>query len=168
MICVRTAEERRTVIKSPPEGNEGTEYNYERRQRVQLGGKVWREERLRNVRLVFHKARGTHRRRGLFTIRSTNYHRPATKMVSSDELSIVNTSVRAGERASPRSPAEFALTWAQKLPGMERGRGKWERGEDRSAASRVLCACYARICTHSGASRDTIMCRPVKCGFGRL
>jgi len=89
--------------------------------------------------------------------RSTNYLRHASKMVSLDELSIVNTSVRAS------AARRVCFCWTQKQPRKEHGRERWRRRDQYlNAYLRTMHAC-AR-----GASHNATTCGLVKCGFGCL
>lgn len=77
----------------------------------------------------------------LVMICSINYHRPATKMVSADELSIVNTSVRASVRSQ-----------SLLLPDAKAAeKGVWKREMKKKGEISTPCipTCYAHICTYA-------------------
>jgi len=90
----------------------------------------------------------------LVAIHSTNYLQHTSKMVSADELSIVNTSVRASQSLSLLS-----------VKAAEKGAWKRKMKKERSVPCAYLRTMHA--CARS-ASHNATTCGLVKCGFGRL
>lgn len=85
----------------------------------------------------------------LVAIRSTNYLRHASKMVNSDELSIVNTSVRSS------AACRICFYWAQKQPR--------KKHEDEEGEISTLCipTCYMHACARGASHNATVWAREV-------